>query len=51
MSDAWAITDAVGCIEDLSPSAARLLNVSRRAAAGRDLTAFVVEIGRRCAGR
>jgi CheY-like chemotaxis protein len=40
---AWAITSAVGQIEDLSPAAARLLNLSRRGAMGRSLPTFFVE--------
>lgn len=39
----WVITNAVGEIEDLSPEAARLLNLTRRGALGRNLTSFVVD--------
>lgn len=39
----WVITNAIGEIEDISPEAARLLNLTRRGATGRNLTAFVVD--------
>lgn len=39
----WVITDPVGQILDLSESAAKLLNMSRRGAIGRNLPTFFVE--------
>lgn len=39
----WVITDAAGQIVDLTESAAKLLNMSRRGAVGRSLPAFFVE--------
>ena len=39
----WTITDAAGEILDLSPEAARLLNLSRRGALHRNLTTFFVD--------
>jgi CheY-like chemotaxis protein len=41
--DAWVLTDAVGQIHDLSPDAARVLNLSQRGARGRNLATFFVE--------
>ncbi len=40
---AWVITDGVGHILDLTDSAAKLLNMSRRGAIGRSLPTFFVE--------
>jgi CheY-like chemotaxis protein len=39
----WIVTDAAGQIVDLSDSAAKMLNMSRRGATGRSLPAFCVE--------
>jgi len=39
----WIVTDAAGQIIDLTESAAKLLNMSRRGAMGRSLPAFFVE--------
>jgi PAS domain-containing protein len=43
LGDAWVITNAVGDILDISPDAARLLNLSQRGARGRNLATFFVE--------
>jgi CheY-like chemotaxis protein len=40
---AWAITDAVGTIEELNPEAAQLFNLSRRGAIGRSLPTYFTE--------
>lgn len=42
-SASWVVTDGVGHILDLSDSAAKLLNMSRRGAVGRSLPTFFVE--------
>lgn len=43
-SDAtWVITDAAGAIHQVSPAAAKLLNISARAARGRSLPTFVTD--------
>jgi PAS domain-containing protein len=39
----WVITNAVGEIQDISPDAARLLNLSQRGARGRNLATFFVD--------
>jgi hypothetical protein len=41
--DAWAITNAVGEILDISVDAASVLNLSQRGARGRNLATFFVE--------
>jgi PAS domain-containing protein len=41
--DAWVLTDAIGDIQDVSPEAARLLNLSQRGARRRNLATFFVE--------
>lgn len=41
--DAWVVTNAVGEIHDLSEDAARVLNLSRRGARGRNLATFFID--------
>jgi DNA-binding response OmpR family regulator len=41
--DAWVVTDAIGEIHDLSEDAARVLNLSRRGARGRNLATFFID--------
>jgi DNA-binding response OmpR family regulator len=43
VGDAWAITNPVGDIQDISADAARLLNLSQRGARGRNLATFFIE--------
>lgn len=41
--EAWIVTDAVGVIHEISPSAAALLNLSVRGARGRNLPSYFIE--------
>jgi PAS domain-containing protein len=43
VGDAWVITDAVGDIQEISPEAARMLNLSPRGLRGRNLPAFITD--------
>jgi DNA-binding response OmpR family regulator len=41
--DAWVVTDPIGDIQEISADAARVLNLSRRGARGRNLATFFVD--------
>lgn len=43
LGEAWVITDAAGDIQEISPEAAKMLNLSARGSRGRSLPAFITD--------